>query len=186
MSNVSLGLKNWMAEHLPVPFHLLVKLINGKTVPAQSRSDVWVKSLIESRTNPKDHILNIGLDDGNVATPSLKNSAGKKIDVIFVFATLQKTVHRRKYMTEIRQLLQPGGRAFILVPDNCLGPNESAENCLKYSESSLRWFLGRYFDVLSVEPITEPNHRSPLLLATCQRVERTAGFWDLISRQRKF
>lgn len=45
---------------------------------------------------------------------------------------------------EIVRVLRPGGRAFLAVPDNCLGPDEEPEHVRKYSAESLLELLNPF------------------------------------------
>jgi SAM-dependent methyltransferase len=90
-------------------------------------------------------------------------------DVVIASAVLEHVIRRRTFIKEIRRVLKPGGRAFIFVPDNCLGPIDEPEHCIKYTDSSLRKFLGRYFDVVTLERTRDIHDTTPLLFATVQK-----------------
>lgn len=100
----------------------------------------------------------------------------EKLDVVIADAVLHQSVQRRNFMAEVRRVLRPGGQALITVP----------AGHAKYAEPDLHWFLGRFFDVLGMTQVQASDGASNCLAATCQRVERTAGFWDLVSRREKF
>ena len=91
------------------------------------------------------------------------------LDVVIASAVLEHVIRRRTFIKEIRRVLKPGGRAFIFVPDNCLGPIDEPEHCIKYTDSSLRRFLGRYFHVVSLERVRDIHDTTPLLFATVQK-----------------
>ncbi len=44
-------------------------------------------------------------------------------------------------VAEMVRVLRPGGRAFIAVPDDCLGPDEEPEHVRKYTAKSLMELL---------------------------------------------
>jgi len=132
-----------------------------------------LEDLTAALPHSSDRVLTVHLDARGL--PAIALPAGH-MDIVIANAVLQKLVRQRKFISEVRRVLRPGGHALIAVP--------VADT--NYNEYSLRWFLGRYFDVLSVTQIHRTNDMTPLLCATCQRVERTAGFWDLVTRQRKF
>lgn len=93
----------------------------------------------------------------------------RSFDVVIASAVLEHVIRRRKFAKEICRILKPNGRAIVIVPDNCLGPIDEPEHCIKYTESSLRSFLARYFDILTLERTRDILDTSPLLFATVQR-----------------
>ena len=91
------------------------------------------------------------------------------LDVVIASAVLEHVIRRRTFIKEIRRVLMPGGRAFIFVPDNCLGPIDEPEHCIKYTDSTLRKFLGRYFHIVSLDRVRDIHDTTPLLFATVQK-----------------
>lgn len=94
---------------------------------------------------------------------------GNRFDVVIASAVLEHVIRRKTFISEIRRVLKPGGRAFIIVPDNCLGPIDEREHCIKYTSSSLQRFLGRYFHIITLESMRDTNNPVPLLFANVQK-----------------
>ena len=46
---------------------------------------------------------------------------------------LEHVIRRSLFATEIQRVLGPGGRAFVFVPDDCLGPIDEPEHVIKYT-----------------------------------------------------
>lgn len=62
-------------------------------------------------------------------------------------------------------MLKPGGRAFVFVPDDCLGPIDETEHVIKFNARPLRKLLAKYFSVVRLENIRDVNHPIPILFA---------------------
>ncbi len=90
-------------------------------------------------------------------------------DVVIASQVLEHVIRRGRLMDEIARVLKPGGRAFVFVPDDCLGPIDESEHVIKYTRDSLRRFLARTFDVRSVETMHDANFTMPLLFAQVQK-----------------
>lgn len=90
-------------------------------------------------------------------------------DVVIASQILEHVVRRGFFMTEIRRVLRPDGRAFIFVPDNCLGPIDEPEHVMKYTNATLSRFLCRYFEVISVETMKDINYSMPILFAQVRK-----------------
>lgn len=90
-------------------------------------------------------------------------------DVVIASQVLEHIIRRGKFVSEIRRLLKPGGKALIFVPDNCLGPIDEKEHVIKYKSHSLKQFLGRYFSQVEIQSIQDTNHPMRVLYA-CVRV----------------
>ena len=89
----------------------------------------------------------------------------ESIDVSIASQVLEHVIRRRRFLKEIRRVLKPGGRALIFVPDNCLGPISEPEHVVKFDARSLRKLLERYFTVVRMDTIRDPNHPMPVLFA---------------------
>ena len=92
-----------------------------------------------------------------------------QFDVVIASQVLEHLVRRRKFVKEIRRVLKPGGRAFIFVPDNCLGPIDEPEHVMVYSRDKLAAFLARYFIVETVSSMKDDNHEAPVLFAEVRK-----------------
>lgn len=92
-----------------------------------------------------------------------------RFDVVIASQVLEHIVRRGRFVSEISRVLKPHGRAFIFVPDDCLGPIDEAEHVIKYDRDSLRAFLAKRFDVLSIESMHDANYGVPLLFAQVRR-----------------
>jgi ubiquinone/menaquinone biosynthesis C-methylase UbiE len=89
----------------------------------------------------------------------------REFDVVIASQVLEHIIRRVAFAKEIRRVLKPGGRAFIFVPDNCLGPIDEPEHVIVYTAKTLRKFLSRYFVVDRVESMRDANHPGPILFA---------------------
>lgn len=96
-------------------------------------------------------------------------------DVVIASQVLEHIIRRGRFMQEIRRVLKPGGRSFIFVPDDCLGPIDEFEHVIKYTASSLRKFLGRYFIIERLEAIRDDNHAMPVLFALVRKSHQNAA-----------
>ncbi len=113
--------------------------------------------------------LNIcGIKMHNGVLPSIP-LPDASFDAVIASQVLEHIIRRRRFMTEIRRVLKPGGRAFIFVPDNCLGPIDEKEHVIRYNIDSLRKFVSKYFLLINIESIRDPNHPMPILFAHVQR-----------------
>ncbi len=93
-------------------------------------------------------------------------------DVVVASQVLEHVIRRTRFVREIARVLVPGGSAFVFVPDDCLGPIEEPEHVIKYTAASLRAFLARTFDVVSVETMRDANFAMGILFA---HVRKRAG-----------
>jgi SAM-dependent methyltransferase len=110
----------------------------------------------------------ISMHLGNLPVISLPDA---ELDVVIASQILEHIVRRRKFVREIHRVLRPGGRAFIFVPDDCLGPIDEDNHVIKYNQYSLKTFLQRYFEVIQIESVRDVNHGTPVLFALVQKVE---------------
>lgn len=90
-------------------------------------------------------------------------------DVVIASQILEHVIRRTAFVKEIFRVLKPGGEALIFVPDNCLGPIDEPEHVIIYNTSSLRRFLSRHFEVLSVESIRDKHQAAPVLFARTRK-----------------
>jgi 2-polyprenyl-3-methyl-5-hydroxy-6-metoxy-1,4-benzoquinol methylase len=88
-----------------------------------------------------------------------------EFDVVVASQVLEHIIRRTAFAKEIRRVLKPGGRAYIFVPDNCLGPIDEPEHVIVYTAATLRAFLSRFFAVDRVESMHDANHPAPVLFA---------------------
>ncbi len=90
-------------------------------------------------------------------------------DVVIASQILEHVIRRRFFLTEIRRVLKPGGRAFIFVPDDCLGPIDEPEHVAKYTSKTLSRLLGSCFELMSVETMKDVNYEMPILFALVRK-----------------
>ena len=95
--------------------------------------------------------------------------ADAQFDVVIASQVLEHIIRRGRFVREIARALKPGGRAFIFVPDNCLGPIEESEHVIRYNAASLRRFLGKTFEVVSVESMRDANFAMSVLFAQVRK-----------------
>jgi ubiquinone/menaquinone biosynthesis C-methylase UbiE len=86
-------------------------------------------------------------------------------DVVVASQVLEHIIRRDLFAREIARVLKPGGQAMIFVPNDCLGPIDEPEHVIKYSEATLRRFLGRHFTVKGIDVIRDPNYPMTILFA---------------------
>ena len=86
-------------------------------------------------------------------------------DVVIASQVLEHIIRRGRFVREIARVLKPSGRAFIFVPDDCLGPISEPEHVIMYNRDTLRRFLSRTFDVVSVESMKDANYEMSILFA---------------------
>lgn len=86
-------------------------------------------------------------------------------DAVIASQVLEHVIRRDRFAQEIGRVLKPGGSALVFVPNDCLGPIDEPEHVIKYTEESLRSFLGRHFDIISVQAIKDANHPMSILFA---------------------
>lgn len=84
-------------------------------------------------------------------------------DVVIASQVLEHIVRRHRFAREIARVLRPGGCAFIFVPNNCLGPIDEPEHVIQYRSSTLRSFLERHFELVSLDVIKDRNFAMTIL-----------------------
>ncbi len=92
-----------------------------------------------------------------------------RFDVVIASQVLEHVIRRGRFMREIARVLRPGGRAFVFVPDDCLGPIDEPEHVIRYDRESLRRFLAKTFEVLSVESMRDANFAMSVLFAQVRK-----------------
>lgn len=95
--------------------------------------------------------------------------ADSSFDVVIASQVLEHVIRRRRFVQEIDRVLKPGGRAFIFVPDDCLGPIDESEHVIKYTMDSLRRFLSATFDIESIESMRDENFEMAILFAQLKK-----------------
>lgn len=90
-------------------------------------------------------------------------------DVVIASEVLEHVIRRRRFLSEMRRVLKPGGRALVFVPDDCLGPISEPEHVIKYNAQSLREFLQRYFSIIRVSSMRDVNHSISILVAHVEK-----------------
>lgn len=94
---------------------------------------------------------------------------GARFDVVIASQVLEHIIRRRRFVSEIARVLKPQGRAFIFVPDDCLGPIDEPEHVIKYTRDSLEKFLSRTFDIISIESMRDTNFPMSVLFAQVRK-----------------
>ena len=92
-----------------------------------------------------------------------------RFDVVVASQVLEHIIRRQRFASEVARVLKPQGRALIFVPDDCLGPIDESEHVIKYNSTSLRTFLAKSFDVISIESMRDINYPMPVLFAQVRR-----------------
>jgi SAM-dependent methyltransferase len=86
-------------------------------------------------------------------------------DVVIASQILEHIIRRHRFLSEMRRILKPGGRALIFVPDDCLGPISEPEHVIKYNARSLRECLEPYFTIIRLDSMRDVNHPMSILFA---------------------
>jgi 2-polyprenyl-3-methyl-5-hydroxy-6-metoxy-1,4-benzoquinol methylase len=86
-------------------------------------------------------------------------------DVVIASQVLEHVIRRRRFLTEIRRLLKPGGRALFFVPDDCLGPIDESEHVVKFTARTFRKCLETRFRVVELRSMKDVNHPMSILFA---------------------
>ena len=92
-----------------------------------------------------------------------------RFDVVIVSQVLEHIIRRRRFLSEVRRVLKPGGHALIFVPDDCLGPISEPEHVVKYNARSLREFVQKYFKVITLDSMRDVNHPMSVLFAHAEK-----------------
>ena len=90
-------------------------------------------------------------------------------DVVIVSQVLEHVVRRGRFLTEVRRVLKPGGRAFFFVPDNCLSPIDEPEHVAVFTAHSLRKSLQPHLRIIDLVSMRDCNHPMPILFAHVER-----------------
>lgn len=90
-------------------------------------------------------------------------------DVVVASQILEHMIRRTTFAREVARILKPEGIAFIFVPNNCLGPIDEPSHVTKYTDVTLRTFLVKFFQVLSVEVVKDPNYEITVLFALVRK-----------------
>lgn len=109
-----------------------------------------------------------GIEMHNSVLPAI-SLPDASFDVVIASQVLEHIVRRGRFLQEIRRVLKPGGRAFIFVPDNCLGPISEPEHVIKFTDQSLRKLLQKYFSVARLESMHDVNYTMPILFAHVEK-----------------
>lgn len=96
-------------------------------------------------------------------------------DVVIASQVLEHIIRRNRFATEIRRVLKPGGRAFIFVPNDALGPIDEPEHVAIYTTRSLRAFLQRHFEVVDIDVVKDPNYPMTILFGHVRKHESAGG-----------
>lgn len=89
-------------------------------------------------------------------------------DAVIASQVLEHVIRRRTFAREIARVMSTDGKAFIFVPDDCMGPIDEKEHVIKYTQKSLHTFLSTYFTHVQVESIRDRSQESPILFALVQ------------------
>jgi len=128
----------------------------------------------------------LGYDQLTTTTADTVNCADDSIDVAILSDVHDDAAALKKIAHVLRRVLRPGGKAVFVVDDGAKSLDKFFKRKFGIPEDKLRQLLGRHLDVLSVTKIPGGLHLPDKLLVNCQKVTRTAGLWDLVTRQRKF
>ena len=86
-------------------------------------------------------------------------------DAVILSQVLEHVIRRRRLLSEVARVLRPGGKAFIFVPDDCLGPISEPEHVIKYNAESLARTVSGQFALTAIRRMYDVNHPMPILFA---------------------
>lgn len=107
----------------------------------------------------------IPMSKGNIL--DMPFEAGR-FDAVIASEVLEHVIRRRRFLSELKRIVKPGGAVLIFVPDDCLGPIDEPEHVIKYNAGTLRKFLSGYLSVEAVSSSYETHTGARSLLAVCQ------------------
>lgn len=90
-------------------------------------------------------------------------------DVVIASQVLEHIIRRKTFMGGMRRILKPGGKVFIFVPDNCLGPIDEPSHVMKFTADMLRELMAPYFHELKIESIKDKNFEIPILFGSATK-----------------
>lgn len=95
--------------------------------------------------------------------------ADNTFDILIASEVLEHILFQRRFVREIIRSLKPDGRAFIFVPNDCLGPIDEPSHVRIYSKSSLAKLLGQFGAVESVSVTGEDHFEASFLFAILRK-----------------
>lgn len=139
-----------------------------------ARSDRVLCICADSAELPQQ-LSNLGFDNLTHHTLTTMPHAADHFDVVIVLAPVAQVMGKGKFISSVKHVLRPAGHALFLMLYQPAA-----------TDDDLRWFLGRYFDIVSLTQVPDTKTATNMICVHGQKVPQTAGFWDLVTRQRKF
>ncbi len=86
-------------------------------------------------------------------------------DVVIASEVLEHIIFHKYLIKEIIRVLKPGGKAFIYVPNDCMGPIDEPSHVRTYSIKSLANILSKYGTLESISETREKHFPASFLFA---------------------
>jgi len=92
-----------------------------------------------------------------------------RFDLVIASQILEHIPRRDKFLSNIRRVLKPDGRAMIFVPDRCLTPLDEPSHVAVYDRYKLARVVRKHFTVERLESMKDTNHDTPILFALLKK-----------------
>ena len=90
-------------------------------------------------------------------------------DIVIASEVLEHILFQSKFIEEMVRIVKPGGRVFIFVPNDCLGPIDEPSHVRKYSEQSLTSLLSKFGEIIEIRTTTESHFSASFLFAQLRK-----------------
>lgn len=97
------------------------------------------------------------------------DAADGSFDIVIASQVLEHVIRRHTFMSEIRRVLSPSGRALIFVPNNCLSPLDEPSHVAVYRKKTLARFVRKYFGQVDVVAMQDANFNMEILFADARK-----------------
>jgi SAM-dependent methyltransferase len=188
--------KNFLSEHFPLAYHLVVNLGtkgNDQAYWDKRLEETWGErdwptksALIAALIGRGEKVLDIGCGTGSILRYLKERGYGD----LHGLEISRYAVHRLRAegitmhhgalprlpladnefdVIIASQVLRPGGQALIFVPNDCLGPIDESEHVVKYNRKSFTADLTKHFEIVSIEVMRDAKYPMSLLFGHVRR-----------------
>lgn len=84
-------------------------------------------------------------------------------NVVIASQVLEHIIRRKSFLKGVRRILKQGGKFFVFVPDNCLGPIDEPSHVIKFNTDTLGKLISPYFQNLEITRMKDENFDIPIL-----------------------